>query len=99
MPVDNTLPLQRQAQEITVMKNRLYVGNLSNDISEAQLQEFFGTYGTVVSVKIKLDSVTGESWGYGFVEMGDPAAAEAAMQGANGQKLGQNKLKIDAMQS
>jgi RNA recognition motif-containing protein len=81
------------------MKNRLYVGNLSNEISETELQEFFSAYGTVISVKIKIDSVTGEPWGYGFVEMEDPGAAEAALQGANGQQLGQSKLRIDAMLS
>ena len=81
------------------MSNRLYVGNLSNEITEADLQKFFSAFGTVISARIKTDNVTGEPWGYGFVEMGDAGAAAAALQGANGQKLGQNKLSIDAMRS
>jgi RNA recognition motif-containing protein len=81
------------------MGNKLYVGNLSKDITEADLQEFFSAYGTVVSIRIKKDSVTGEPWGYGFVEMEDLRSAEAALKNANGQQLGQNTLRIDAMRS
>jgi RNA recognition motif-containing protein len=81
------------------MGNKLYVGNLSSEITEADLHEYFTTFGTVVSVKIKRDNVTGEPWGYGFVEMGDQQAAEAALNGANGQQFGQNMLTINATRS
>jgi RNA recognition motif-containing protein len=81
------------------MSNKLYVGNLSKDITEVELQEFFSTYGTVVSVRIKRDSVTGDPWGYGFIEMEDAKAAEVILKTVNGAKLGEHKLKIDAMRS
>jgi RNA recognition motif-containing protein len=81
------------------MGNKLYVGNLSKEITEVELQEFFSTYGTVVSVRIKRDSVTGEPWGYGFIEMEDPHAAEVILKNANALKLGEHKLSIDAMRS
>lgn len=81
------------------MGNKLYVGNLSKDVTEVELQEFFSTYGKVVSVRIKRDSVTGEPWGYGFIEMEDANAAATILQSANSVKLGDNKLSIDAMRS
>lgn len=81
------------------MGNKLYVGNLSKDITEIDLEEFFGTFGTVVSVRLKKDSVTGEAWGYGFVEMIDEGAAEAVLKHANGQRLKQQKLKIDTVRT
>jgi len=81
------------------MGNRLYVGNLSKDITEADLEKFFSAYGTVVSVRLKKDSVTGEPWGYGFVEMIDLSAAEAVLKNANGHRLGEHKLRIDAIRT
>lgn len=81
------------------MGNRLYVGNLGNDVTEAEIAEFFSIYGIVVSVRIKRDSVTGEPWGYGFVEMEDSTAAEEALKNANGKMLKQYKLKIDPLRS
>lgn len=88
-----------QRRKESAVGNRLYVGNLGNDVTEAEIEEFFGVYGTVVSVRIKRDSVTGEPWGYGFVEMEDPTAAEAALKNANGKMLKQQKLKIDPLRS
>jgi RNA recognition motif-containing protein len=81
------------------MSSKLYVGNLSKEITEVELQEFFSTYGTVVSVRIKRDSVTGEPWGYGFIEMADPSAAELVIKQANGLRLGEHKLSIDSMRT
>jgi RNA recognition motif-containing protein len=79
------------------MSNRLYVGNLNKDISEQELQEFFSSYGTVISVLIKKDSVTGEPWGYGFVEMENQDQADLALKQANGEILYEQKLRIDPM--
>jgi RNA recognition motif-containing protein len=81
------------------MSTKLYVGNLSRETTEVELQEFFSTYGTVVSVRIKLDSVTGEPWGYGFIEMADPDAAELVLKQANGVRLGEHKLRIDPVRT
>jgi RNA recognition motif-containing protein len=81
------------------MGNKLYVGNLSKETTEEELQEFFSSYGTVLSVRIKRDNVTGEPWGYGFVEMADPDAAEQALLNAKGKLLGNQKIKVDPMRT
>jgi RNA recognition motif-containing protein len=81
------------------MSSKLYIGNLSDEITEAELEQFFSKYGTVVSVRIKRDSVTGVPWGYGFIEMADSSAAELVLKQANGLRLGEHKLSIDAMRT
>lgn len=81
------------------MGNKLYVGNLSKETTEEELEEFFSSYGTVLSARIKRDNVTGEPWGYGFVEMADPDAAEQALLNAKGKLLGNQKINIDPMRT
>lgn len=65
----------------------IYVGNLSRDLSEGELQEAFEAFGQVTSAKIIKDKFTGESRGFGFVEMASKEEAEAAINGLNGQEL------------
>jgi RNA recognition motif-containing protein len=79
------------------MSKRLYVGNLDRTITEAEIETFFSSYGKVVSVLIKRDSVTGEPWGYGFVEMENVSTAEAVLKQANGKLLKRSKINIDPM--
>jgi|RhiMetdeSRZDD1v2_1073273.scaffolds.fasta_scaffold64967_4 RNA recognition motif-containing protein len=79
------------------MGKKLYVGNLHDEITEAELREFFTEYGTVTSVMIKYDKVTGEPWGYGFVEMESEEQAQAALQQANGQIMVEQPIKIDIL--
>jgi RNA recognition motif-containing protein len=59
----------------------IYIGNFSYDITEDELKEVFGAFGQVESVKIIKDQSTGNSRGFGFVEMPNPKEAQAAMQG------------------
>ena len=59
----------------------IYIGNFSNDITSDDLQEVFKAFGQVESVKIIKDKFTGDSKGFGFVEMPNTAEAQAAMQG------------------
>ena len=66
------------------MNNRLYVGNLPYTIDEAALTHNFSEYGTVRSAKLVMDRDTGRSKGFGFVEMGSDAEAQAAIDGLNG---------------
>ncbi|HEY9066747.1 MAG TPA: RNA-binding protein [Burkholderiaceae bacterium] len=69
------------------MGNKLYVGNLSYSVRDDQLQEAFSQYGNVTSAKVMMDRETGRSKGFGFVEMGTDAEAQAAINGMNGQPL------------
>ncbi len=69
------------------MGNKLYVGNLSYNIRDEDLQQAFAQYGSVASAKVMMDRDTGRSKGFGFVEMGSDAEAQAAINGMNGQAL------------
>jgi RNA recognition motif-containing protein len=65
----------------------IYVGNLSRDLSEAELREAFAAYGEVQSASIIKDKFSGESRGFGFVEMPNKDEAEKAIAGMNGKDL------------
>ncbi|GAA0744764.1 RNA-binding protein [Ideonella azotifigens] len=69
------------------MGNKLYVGNLAYSVRDDSLQQAFGEFGTVTSAKVMMDRETGRSKGFGFVEMGSDAEAQAAVNGMNGQPL------------
>ena len=69
------------------MGNKLYVGNLAYSVRDDSLQQAFGQFGTVSSAKVMMDRDTGRSKGFGFVEMGSDAEAQAAINGMNGQAL------------
>ena len=69
------------------MGNKLYVGNLSYNVRDEDLQQAFAQYGSVSSAKVMMDRDTGRSKGFGFVEMGSDAEAQAAINGMNGQSL------------
>jgi len=67
--------------------NKLYVGNLAYAVRDESLQQAFSQFGTVTSAKVMMDRDTGRSKGFGFVEMGSDAEAQAAVNGMNGQAL------------
>jgi RNA recognition motif-containing protein len=69
------------------MGNKLYVGNLAYSVRDDSLQQAFAEFGTVTSAKVMMDRDTGRSKGFGFVEMGSDAEAQAAINGMNGQPL------------
>lgn len=73
----------------------IYVGNLSFDTTDDQLREAFAAFGEVSSVNIITDKYTGESRGFGFVEMSDKDAATAAIGGLNGQELNGRTLNVN----
>jgi hypothetical protein len=77
------------------MGNKLYVGNLAYAIRDEDLQQAFGQYGTVTSAKVMMDRETGRSKGFGFVEMGSDAEAQAAINGMNGQALSGRALVVN----
>ena len=69
------------------MQQKLYVGNLPYSVRSEDLQTHFANYGAVQSAIVLEDQYTGRSKGFGFVEMGSSAEAEAAIQGMNGKEL------------
>ncbi len=66
------------------MAAKLYVGNLSYNITEERLHEHFAQHGTVISARIISDKFTGKSKGFGFVEMSSDQEAEKAISALNG---------------
>ena len=77
------------------MGNKLYVGNLAYSVRDESLQAAFGQFGTVTSAKVMMDRETGRSKGFGFVEMGSDAEAQAAINGMNGQALDGRPLVVN----
>jgi RNA recognition motif-containing protein len=77
------------------MGNKLYVGNLAYSVRDDSLQAAFGQFGTVTSAKVMMDRETGRSKGFGFVEMGSDAEAQAAINGMNGQALEGRPLVVN----
>jgi RNA recognition motif-containing protein len=69
------------------MGNKLYVGNLAYSVRDDTLQQAFSPYGNVTSARVMMDRETGRSKGFGFVEMGSDAEAQAAINGMNGQAI------------
>src|SRR5215217_4030318 len=68
------------------MGKKLYVGNLSYDVDSSVLEQLFSAHGTVQSAEVISDRDTGRSKGFGFVEMGSDAEAQAAIAALNGQQ-------------
>ena len=77
------------------MGNKLYVGNLPYSFRDEDLQQAFAAYGSVSSAKVMMERDTGRSKGFGFVEMGSDAEAQAAINGMNGQQFGGRGLVVN----
>ena len=76
------------------MGNKLYVGNLPYSVRDNDLEQAFGQFGAVTSAKVMMERDTGRSKGFGFVEMGSDAEAQAAINGMNGQPLGGRSIVV-----
>lgn len=77
------------------MGNKLYVGNLPYTFRDSDLEQTFSQYGSVSSAKVMMERDTGRSKGFGFVEMGSDAEAQAAIQGVHGQNFGGRDLVVN----
>ena len=77
------------------MGNKLYVGNLPYSVRDGDLEQSFGQFGAVTSAKVMMERDTGRSKGFGFVEMGSDAEAQAAIAGMNGAPLGGRNLVVN----
>ena len=73
----------------------IYVGNLSNEISEDDLSQAFEAFGQVASVNVLKDRFTGEPRGFAFVEMPAKAEAQSAIDGLNGKELKGQSLNVN----
>jgi len=77
------------------MGNKLYVGNLAYSIRDNDLEQAFSQFGAVNSAKVMMERDTGRSKGFGFVEMGSDAEAQAAIAGMNGQALSGRSVVVN----
>ena len=75
--------------------NKLYVGGLPYSTTENELEDLFAEHGTVESVRVITDRMTGRSKGFGFVEMGSQEEAEAAIAKLNDSELGGRTLVVN----
>lgn len=73
----------------------IYIGNLAPDTTEDEVREAFAPFGDVASVKIIRDGATGESRGFGFVEMPNEEQAKAAITEMNGKELKGNAIHVE----
>src|SRR5688572_21048631 len=77
------------------MGKKLYVGNLSYGVTDSDLQELFGQYGSVTSAQVISDRETGRSKGFGFVEMATDDDAASAVNALNGQQHDGRTLTVN----
>lgn len=73
----------------------IYVGNLAYGITEDELREAFGAFGAVDSINLITDKFTGQSKGFGFVEMPNNSEADAAIKGLNDKQLKGRPIKVN----
>ena len=77
------------------MGNKLYIGNLPYSADQQTLQDAFGKCGTVESANVIMDRQTGQSKGFGFVEMSSSAEAQKAIQEINGSTIDGREVKVN----
>ena len=77
------------------MGKKMYVGNLSYDVQNSDLEQLFAQHGTVQSADVIIDRDSGQSKGFGFVEMSTDAEAEAAIAALNGYEYQGRSLNVN----
>ena len=80
------------------MATRIYVGNLPYSATNEQLSQLFATYGDVVEATVVMDRETGQTKGFGFVEMGNDSSAQAAIAGLNGTDMDGRAIRVNEAQ-
>jgi RNA recognition motif-containing protein len=86
---------RRKQRRFSSMNSKLYVGNLSYNTTENDLQDAFSRFGTVLEANLMMDRESGRSRGFAFVTMSTPEEAQAAVQGMNGQDLDGRSLTVN----
>jgi cold-inducible RNA-binding protein len=79
----------------SIVGKKLYVGNLTYNVNQSDLEALFTPFGTVQSAQIIVDRETNRSKGFGFVEMGSDAEAQAAIQGLDGRDHDGRRLTVN----
>jgi cold-inducible RNA-binding protein len=74
---------------------RLFIGNLAQQVSDAELEQWFSEFGVVQSAEVMRDRSTGRGKGFGFVEMASEGEARAAIQGLHDHEVGGRRLTVD----
>ena len=82
-------------EKMEEQKNKLYVGNLPYSVNDDGLKEMFATVGEVVEAKVITDKFSGRSKGFGFVTMGDDAAAQKAISEVDGKEFDGRQVKVN----
>ena len=77
------------------MSNKLFVGNLSFDTTENDLQDAFAAFGTVTETNIMIDRATNRSRGFAFVTLSTPEEAQSAIDAMNGRDMGGRALTVN----
>ena len=77
------------------MSTKLFVGNLSFDTTENDLQDAFAAHGTVLETNLMMDRVSGRPRGFGFITMSTPEEAQSAINALNGQQVGGRALTVN----
>lgn len=77
------------------MSAKLFVGNLSFNLTENELQDAFAAHGTVLEANLMMDRATGRPRGFGFVTMSTPEEAQKAIQAMHGKELGGRALTVN----
>ncbi|MFM7556301.1 MAG: RNA recognition motif domain-containing protein [Verrucomicrobiota bacterium] len=77
------------------MNNKLFVGNLSYNTTENELQDAFAAHGTVLEANLMVDRVSGRPRGFGFVTFSSPEEAQRAVEAMNGAQLGGRPLTVN----
>ena len=77
------------------MSNKLFVGNLSFNMTENDLQDAFAAYGTVIEANLMMDRMTGRARGFGFVTMSSPEDAQKAIEALNGKEIDGRALTVN----
>ena len=77
------------------MGKTIYVGNMGREVTEDRLRELFAAHGVVTEVRLVTDYYTGQSRGFGFVDMATEEAARAAISKVNGQMIDGRQLRVD----
>ena len=77
------------------MAKKLFVGNLSFDLTQDQFKDIFAAYGAIISANIVMDKFSGRSKGFGFVEMPNDSQALVAIESTNEKEIGGRTLKVN----
>lgn len=91
----NSLGKRGFLQNITNMSTKIFVGNLSFNVTENDLQDMFAAHGSVLEANLMTDRMTGRPRGFGFVTMGTPQEAEAAIAALNGKNVDGRDLTVN----